>query len=161
MNPDPFRHWVWNKVPAHSPRALGDFVQDATGVSGLQLDWSTSALEHGQYLPLDTGPNWEPDWGWRRFEMLVFTGTGHWDSAWGGSVELWGAHDDFPAISYLPTPGRALLLEYGDRNWWGLPVPVRGPKPLYYMRVDFYSSEVPEGASAPHRGLPHPKGALA
>jgi hypothetical protein len=161
VNPTPFRHWVWSKVPAHSPKTLTRFVEDATGVSPLAVDWRTSALEAGQHMPLNTGSNWEPELGWRCFEMVIFTLSGTWDSMWGGQMELWGEHDDFPAVSFAPAPGRAILLEYGDHNWWGFPIPVRGPYPLYLLRVDFYSSAPPENASAPHRGFPHPKGIAA
>jgi hypothetical protein len=115
-------------------------------------------LRIGDSRPLTTGPNYDADRGWLRFRMFTFDVV-QWAPAWGGHLELWGEHDVYPAIAYLPTPGRTILLEYGDHHWWGFPIPVQ-TRSLYLYEATFYSDAPPEEATAPHVGFPHPKGAL-
>lgn len=152
MNPEPFRHWLLPEPQEEIVR-----VRDLTGVGDLFAESATWRIEPGQHVSLSTGAN-SVNGHWLRFTALVFLNS--WLPDWGGLVELWGEHDTSPAVSYVPVKGRTLLLEYGDKHWWGLPVPVRGPDTLLFRQISFYSHRIPEGATAPHAGFVHPKGAL-
>ena len=143
------------------PRALSgriEAVQEVTGVAVTAMRHEHPILPVGSHRPLATGPNYVDNQGWARFTLVAFD-VREWAPAWGGHLELWGEHDVYPSIAYLPTPGRTLLLEYGDRNWWGFPVPIQ-TRSLFLYQVTFYSLDPPKGATAPHQGFPHPKGVL-
>lgn len=155
MNPNPFRHWVFRPGSLH---LLSREVQDLAGVDLAQYDIEHWRLGSGEHRPLNTQSNLAPR-GWRCFTAIVFCNA-HWDPSWGGHLELWAEYDQAPSISYLPVYNRTILLEYGDRHWWGFPVPVRGPDPLRIDVINYWSSVPPEGSSAPHGGFSHPKGAL-
>lgn len=126
------------------------YVETVTGTTNLIAEhgfaWGLPAGDSG--VPPHVEPNRTPSGLWRRYTMLVFTQLG-WQPEWGGAFEFWSA--DGPDVLVFPAYNRTILFEYSDNTYWGV-AQILGPKPLRAARMDYWTVDPPEGASAPHRG---------
>ncbi len=142
---------ITNLIAALNSSPFLEFLERMTGITGLipdphQVGGGLHETARGGHLSIHADFNMNPRLRARRRMNLILFLNEHWQSDYGGALELWETDMSRKAIEVLPLMGRAVVFNTDSDSFHGHPDPLTCPEDVYRRSLALYYYTVPEGA---------------